>query len=186
MLAARRSVKPEASAAAGEDTILQVDGVSVEFGTVKALDRVSLRVLTGRTVAVVGGSGSGKSTLARVIAGLRAPFEGCMRFEGRDLPPSIKGRNRSELQRIQMIHQTPDTALNPRQTVREIVGRPLRFYFGMTGKDQDKRLAELLELTELGTRLTDRLPGELPAGRSTASASHAPSRPTRLWLSATR
>jgi peptide/nickel transport system ATP-binding protein len=83
-----------------------------------------VRVPRGRTVAVVGESGSGKSTLARVITGLLPPAKGEITFEGKRLPPALKDRSKDQLRRLQMIYQMPDTALNPRRRVRDIIGRP--------------------------------------------------------------
>ena len=84
---------------------------------------------TGKTVAVVGESGSGKSTLARVITGLLPPFKGQIAFQGETLAPSYKQRAKDQLRHLQMIYQMPDVALNPRQKVRDIIGRPLTFYW---------------------------------------------------------
>ena len=64
-----------------------------------------------------------------------------------------------------MIYQMPDTALNPRQRVRDVIGRPLAFYFGMKGKEKDDRIRELLEMIELTpAKYKDRYPGELSGG----------------------
>ena len=76
---------------------------------------------------------------------------------------SIKGTKK---RRIQMIYQMADTAMNPRQSVREIIGRPLEFYLGMTGFKKDARVLELLEMIELDGRFLDRLPGELSGGQN--------------------
>jgi peptide/nickel transport system ATP-binding protein len=83
----------------------------------------------------VGESGSGKSTTARVITGLLPPLSGNVTFNGEALPlAKLKDRSKDQLRRIQMIYQMADTAMNPRQTVEEIIGRPLEFYLGLTGK----------------------------------------------------
>jgi peptide/nickel transport system ATP-binding protein len=66
---------------------------------------------------------------------------------------------------MQMIYQMPDTALNPRQKVSDILGRPLSFYFGMPSRERDQRVSELLEMIELAPKkYRDRLPGELSGG----------------------
>src|SRR3546814_14599879 len=77
----------------------------------------------GQTVAVVGESGSGKSTLARVITGLLPQSKGKVIFKGDALPPKFGDRSKLHLRQIQMLYQMADTAMNPRQTVRDIVGR---------------------------------------------------------------
>jgi peptide/nickel transport system ATP-binding protein len=64
-----------------------------------------------------------------------------------------------------MIYQMPDTAVNPRHTVRDVIGRPLEFYLGLKGKDQDRRIGELLDLIELDDSFIERLPGELSGGQ---------------------
>jgi peptide/nickel transport system ATP-binding protein len=114
---------------------------------------------------VVGESGSGKSTLARVITGLLPPLSGEIVFNGNRLPPGLSDRSKDLLRRIQMIYQSPDTALNPRQRVRDVIGRPLEFYLGLKGRKQDARVGELLHLIEMDERYIDRLPGELSGGQ---------------------
>jgi len=81
------------------------------------------------------------------------------------LPPALKARERETLRIMQMIYQMPDTALNPRQKVRDIIGRPLSFYFQMNGSAQEKRIRELLEMIELTPKkYIDRFPGEMSGG----------------------
>ncbi len=104
------------------------------------LQDINLKVRQGRTVALVGESGSGKSTLARVITGLLPPLAGRILFCGEELPPSLESRQRETLRRIQMIYQMPDTALNPRQRIAKILGRPLDFYFGLSAAERDRRI----------------------------------------------
>ena len=150
----------------GEGALLRVRGVDAGYSAaVKVLQDISVEVSRGRTVAVVGESGSGKSTLARVITGLLPPLKGQVVFDGKPLPPALKGRSKDMLRRLQMIYQSPDTALNPRRRVRDILGRPLQFHRGLTGKACERRIVELLELIELDERFIDRLPGELSGGQ---------------------
>lgn len=119
----------------------------------------------GQTLAVVGESGSGKSTLARVLMGLLPARIGRVRFDGKPLAAHMARRERSTLQRMQLIYQIADTALNPRQTVGEIIGRPLTFYAGLRGSARRKRVIELLEQIEMGENFIDRYPGELSGGQ---------------------
>ena len=128
------------------------------------LQNVSFSLTRGQTVAVVGESGSGKSTLARVITGLLPPRNGNIRFNDRELPPALKQRNKHQLREVQMIYQMPDVAMNPRQRVRDIIGRPLSFYLGLKGKEREKRTVELLDQIELSESYIDRLPDELSGG----------------------
>ena len=145
--------------------LLEVRNVSAAYGRHTVLYGVHCRVPRKRTVALVGESGSGKSTTARVIAGLLAPTAGQVLWQGNPLPADFRSRTKAELQRVQMIYQMPDTALNPKRRVRDAIGRPLTFYLGMRGAARIERLRELLALVELEPdRFVDRLPGELSGG----------------------
>jgi len=149
-----------------KDIILKIENIDAAYGGgVKVLDNVSIDVPRGHTVAVVGESGSGKSTTARVITGLLPPNKGKVTFNGEVLPAALKDRSIEQLKKIQMIYQMADTAMNPRHTVRDIIGRPLEFYLGLSGKARDKRLLELLELIELDETFVDRLPAEMSGGQ---------------------
>lgn len=148
------------------DTLLKVENISAAYGNgVQVLHDVSLHVPRGQTLAVVGESGSGKSTLARVITGLLPPFEGKVTFAGDELSNAQKDRSRDHLRRIQLIYQMADTAMNPRQTVGQIIGRPLQFYFGMRGAERKKKVIELLDEIEMGAAFFDRYPAELSGGQ---------------------
>ncbi|GAB5459976.1 ABC transporter ATP-binding protein [Hoeflea alexandrii] len=154
--------KPEVK---GEDIVLSINHVDAAYGPVKVLHDVNISIPRGRTVAVVGESGSGKSTTARVITGLLPPSAGEVVFNGEPLPAALKDRSKDQLQKIQMIYQMADTAMNPRQTVEEIIGRPLEFYLGLTGKAREARVIKLLEMIELDDSFMDRLPSELSGGQ---------------------
>ena len=148
------------------DVILRVDHVDASYtGSAKVLDDVSIDVPRGHTVAIVGESGSGKSTTARAITGLLPPSKGRILFDGNPLPAMLKDRSVDQLQKIQMIYQMADTAMNPRHTVRDIIGRPLEFYLGLRGKERDRRLLDLVEMIELDESFIDRLPAELSGGQ---------------------
>ena len=149
-----------------DDIALAISNVDASYsGVMKVLDNVTVRIPRGKTVAVVGESGSGKSTLARAITGLLPPSKGRISFNGKDLPARLQDRDRDTLRRIQMIYQSADTALNPRQTVRDIIGRPLEFYLGLTGAAKDRRIVKLLESIELSEDFIDRYPGEMSGGQ---------------------
>ncbi len=151
--------------AAGESAI-QLNQVHASYGPFKALDDISLTVRRGETVAVVGESGSGKTTLARVVAGLLSPTSGTVMLGSETLQRSYLNRSADALRRIQYIHQMPDTALNPQQTVRKILGRALQFYFGITGHELRDRLHRLIEMIELDpSAILDRRPAELSGGQ---------------------
>lgn len=148
------------------NALLKVDNVSAEYSNgFKVLHGVSLHLCKGQTLAIVGESGSGKSTLARVITGLLPPSEGKITFDGKPLTPSLKARPKDDLRRIQLIYQMADTAMNPRQTVRDIIGRPLTFYDGLRGAAKTARVKELLDQIEMGNGFIDRYPAELSGGQ---------------------
>ena len=129
------------------------------------LKNVSVDLPAGQTLAIVGESGSGKSTLARVITGLLPASQGRITFDGRDLSPDLAGRSRDDLRELQMIYQMADVAMNPRQTVETIIGRPLEFYFGLRGAAKRQRVQELLDQIEMGAGYADRYPAELSGGQ---------------------
>lgn len=147
------------------DIILEVENVSATYtGKELVLRDIDLKIRRGRTVALVGESGSGKSTLARAITGLLPPIKGRVIYDGKDLPPALKNRKKDSLRVMQMIYQMPDTALNPRQRVSKIIGRPVQFYYGIGGKEGEKRVLELLDMIELTPKYKDRFPTELSGG----------------------
>ena len=147
------------------DIILEVEDVSASYtGKELVLQDIDLKIRRGRTVALVGESGSGKSTLARAITGLLPPLKGHVLYDGQELPAALKDRKRESLKVMQMIYQMPDTALNPRQRVSRVIGRPLQFYYGMGGKEMEKRVLELLDVIELTPKYKDRYPPELSGG----------------------
>jgi peptide/nickel transport system ATP-binding protein len=159
-----RSIEKEEEVS--DDIILKVDGIDASYtGSDKVLHDVTIVVPRGHTVSIVGESGSGKSTVARAITGLLPPSKGQILFNGKPLPPALKDRSIEQLQKIQMIYQMADTAMNPRHTVRDIIGRPLEFYLGLRGKKRDQRLLELLTMIELDETFADRLPAELSGGQ---------------------
>ena len=150
----------------GEPPLLTVSNVSASYSTlVKVIDNVSLELGRGDTLAVVGESGSGKSTLARVIVGLLPREEGDIRFRGESLPPRLADRKRDLLRRVQMIYQIPDVALNPRQTLYDVIGRPVRFYFKRSQAEVRERVHELLRQIDLPESFASRHPGELSGGQ---------------------
>ena len=149
------------------EPVLQVNGITARYKGLNfdVLHNVNVELHPGQTLAVVGESGSGKSTLARVITGLLPQSDGEITFAGRKLSSELKGRTREDLRELQMIYQMADVAMNPRQTVGTIIGRPLEFYFNMHGAEKRKRIIELLDEIELGEQFIDRYPAELSGGQ---------------------
>ena len=147
--------------------VLSVANVTARYrGTsFDVLKNVTVDLAPGQTLAVVGESGSGKSTLARAITGLLPPTQGRITFAGRMLSGDLAGRSKDDLRELQMIYQMADTAMNPRQTVGTIIGRPLEFYFGLRGEAKRKRIQDLLDQIEMGKGYADRYPAELSGGQ---------------------
>lgn len=147
--------------------LLRVENITARYkGTnLDVLSDVNIELHPGQTLAVVGESGSGKSTLARVITGLLPQTVGDITFDGRALPPAQKARRRDDLRELQMIYQMADTAMNPRQTVGTIIGRPLEFYFGYKGAEKRQKILDLLDKIEMGPEFLDRYPAELSGGQ---------------------
>ena len=158
----RSLTKPEEK---GTEIILDIENINASYGRSKVLFNVSLQIPKGKTLAIVGESGSGKSTLAKVITGLLPLTDGKIFYWKNELPPSLTKRSKEQLRRIQMIFQMPDTAINPRQTVEEIIGRPITFYHGLTKKDRRKNVIELLKMIELDESYLNRYPFELSGGQ---------------------
>ncbi|MFT6675211.1 MAG: peptide/nickel transport system ATP-binding protein [Sulfitobacter sp.] len=150
-----------------DSPLLSVENVTARYrGTdFDVLKGINVELHPGQTLAIVGESGSGKSTLARVITGLLPASDGQIVFDGHTLTPDLATRPLEDLRELQMIYQMADTAMNPRQTVGTIIGRPLEFYFGLKGKAKQKRIQELLDEIELGEGFQDRYPAELSGGQ---------------------
>lgn len=160
-----RKVEHRPSTPSTGEPLLRVENVCAAYAQgPNILENVSLEVGRQQTVAVVGESGSGKSSLARAITGLLTPSKGTIRLDGKLLSGQLHKRSRADLKRIQMIYQSPDTALNPRQQISEVLGRPLEFYRGIRGKSQEKHVANLLEMIDLNEGFATRFPGDLSGG----------------------
>ncbi|MFK0291943.1 dipeptide ABC transporter ATP-binding protein [Streptomyces sp. NPDC090442] len=134
---------------------------------VAAVRGVSLHVARGETLGLVGESGSGKSTLARVLAGLRQPTAGAVRFDGRDITRAASDtRLRRELSReVQLVFQDPYASLNPGRTVEEIVTTPLRIHTTLDARSRRLRAVELLDQVGLSSAHLPRYPHEFSGGQ---------------------
>ena len=172
------AVRPPPAAGQGDESLdehrreapaLEVRNVNAGYGrgasAIRVLSDVNVSVQRGHTVGVIGESGCGKSTLARVMSGLLPARDGDVLLDGDRLQPSLRRRRRSELQKIQFVFQMADTALNPRQRIDHILGRPLEFYLGLRGAEKRKRIAELLDMVELPAEFAGRYPEELSGGQ---------------------
>lgn len=173
LLAAFQPVSYQTAAAPEKAApVLETAGLCAGYGIVrngepaaKVLRSVSFRLERGRNLGVIGESGSGKSTLARAIAGILPAYRGAVLLDGKELPRDLRARNKEHLRRVQIVFQLADTALNPAQSIGAIIGRPLKFYHGMTGETQEKRVIELLDMVRLPGAIRHRLPAELSGGQ---------------------
>ena len=156
--------------------LIEVERLSVHYGRkpflAKLLGRrntqftgnraISLSLQPGEILGIVGESGSGKSTLARALTGLN-PFEGMVRFAGRPIS-GLGDMDRSYRRDVQIIFQHPDSSLNPRQRIGEILSRPLELY-GEPGREPDKAaITRLLEEVHLPAAYAQRYPHQLSGG----------------------
>lgn len=152
------------------DTAIEVKGLTKHFrgspsGHFTAVDEVSFEVAAGSTFALVGESGSGKSTTARMIMGLTRSDAGSVRIQGREATGLSGAAQRAIWREIQLVHQNPQVALDPRLTIAEIVAEPLAA-FGLAGRsERQKRVAELLDRVGLSGALAARKPRELSGGQ---------------------
>ena len=148
-----------------EEPILKVEHITAGYNNgPDVLHDVSFNVQRGRTVAVVGESGSGKTSIARVITGFLPQSQGMVYFDGIEMSPQLKHRDKDRLRKWQMIFQMPDVAVNPRHKVKDIIGRPINFYYNPGKKQTRRRVSELLNMIELNDTYLDRYPSELSGG----------------------
>ena len=132
--------------------------------TTRAVDGVSLDVRPGETVGLVGESGSGKTTIAETVVGLGKPTGGSITFKGQPIDrPATTGEGYRRRTRI--VFQNPDSSLNPKKTIREILARPLKaFKIAADASARETRLWDLMEMVSLTPAYLDRFPGELSGG----------------------
>ncbi|MES0827094.1 ABC transporter ATP-binding protein [Ruegeria sp. SCP11] len=158
----------KAPVAADSVPVVALRGVTAQYPAMQTpvLKDVSIEFHAGRTVAVVGESGSGKSTTARSLMGLLPPVQGDMLLNGAPLSPAFRKRSKDELQAVQMIYQMADTALNPKQRIHDIIGRPMTYYRGLKGRQLTEEIRALLDDIELEPdQYINRLPSELSGGQ---------------------
>ena len=164
----RAPAAPRLSASQSREPLLSVTGLRKTYRgrgqhTIAVHD-VSLEVMRGETFGLVGESGSGKTTLARCLVGLTEPDGGHLLFAGKNVPWPSRHRGRAILQKMQMVFQNPDTTLNPRWTVRRILGRAVRVFLGLSGGAQRRRVTELANRVRLEPRHLDLRAAQLSGG----------------------
>jgi peptide/nickel transport system ATP-binding protein len=131
---------------------------------------IDLTVRPRECVALVGESGSGKTTLARCIGGLHRDYEGDVVYRGTVLPAGARARDRDTRREIQYVFQSPYSSLNPRKTIGQIIGQPLRLFFDVGGADEKRRIVEALDRVQLGSTVLDRYPHQLSGGERQRAA----------------
>ena len=152
---------------------LEVRGLVKDFplprsgggGTLRAVDDVSFRVPRGGTLALVGESGSGKSTTARLALRLAEPTAGQVLVGGRDVSHTRGSELRALRRQMQIVYQNPYSSLDPRWSVGQIVGEPLRAFGVGDRRTRATRTAELLDLVALPVSVAQRRPAELSGGQ---------------------
>ena len=153
-----------------EDVLLRVEDLVVEFptraGKVHAVSGISLDILPGETLGLVGESGCGKSTTGRAIIQLPAPTSGKVQFDGLDLTTLHGKALRHRRTKLQLIFQDPISSLNPRRRVRDILLEPLRIWKRGTKDEQEKVVRETLDAVGLDPdNALDRRPHQFSGGQ---------------------
>ncbi|HVT70337.1 MAG TPA: ATP-binding cassette domain-containing protein, partial [Trebonia sp.] len=158
---------PPRSAAGGEP-VIAVSGLRKTYRhagrVLRAVDDVSFAIAAGETLGLVGESGSGKTTVARIALGLLAPDAGQVRIGGTEWTGLPERQRRAHRRDIQLIAQDPLGSFDPRYTVRSIIAESLHAA-GMPRAEQDRRVAEVLDLVRLGPDYADRHPRSLSGGQ---------------------
>ncbi|MFE7741616.1 ABC transporter ATP-binding protein [Nocardia sp. NPDC057455] len=147
------------------DVVLRAEGINASIDGHQVLADIGFVLEAGSVLAVVGASGAGKTTLARVVAGLHHSATGSLELHGNPIVVGANRRVRYGAGGIQLVTQNPRSALNPRRTVAQTLGRPLRRIGRVTRGDLARRVAELLAAVELSADLAARYPHELSGGQ---------------------
>ncbi|MFI9011405.1 dipeptide ABC transporter ATP-binding protein [Actinosynnema sp. NPDC053489] len=149
----------------GEDPVLVLTDLTVDYGRFRAVDRVGLHIGRGEVLGLVGESGSGKSSLAGAVTGLVTPSGGVVGLAGQDLA-RLRGRAAKHARgRIGMVFQDPASSLNPRATIARSVAAPLLLHGPLRGAALARRVDELLDAVRLSPSLRERYPHELSGGQ---------------------
>lgn len=159
---------------ASSNELLRVENLKVHFPvagrvgrkhTVHAVDGVSFGVAQDEALGIIGESGCGKSTTGRAIVHLNEPTDGRITFRGKDITRPQRSARRALREQIQFVFQDPQSSLNPRMTVEEIIAEPLRAYGRWNAKTGPEKVSELLNRVGLPTEARRRYPHEFSGGQ---------------------
>lgn len=158
-----------------QEPIIFLDNINVIFKTrtgsifkpnkVHAVKDLTIKVMPGETVGIVGESGCGKSTTANVMCGLQAPTSGKVYFKGKDVTRRTAQMRKDMGRVISVVFQDPATALNARMSVHDQLIDPLNVHHVGTKDEREKRALELIEMVGLPRSVMDALPGQLSGGQ---------------------
>ena len=148
-----------------DDPLVVVEGVSKDFKSVRAVDDVSFSVHRHETFALVGESGSGKTTTARMVLRQLDPSTGSISFDGEDITRARGRALRSLRRRAQLIYQNPYASLDPRFSIAEVIGEPLRAFGVGNAASRLARARDLLDQVRLPSSTLRRRPAELSGGQ---------------------
>ncbi|KGJ81107.1 peptide ABC transporter ATPase [Cryobacterium roopkundense] len=167
--ATERATAPEPVGAG--DAVLQMDDIAVEFGkrgkikAFRAVDGVSLSIRSGEVLGLVGESGSGKTTIGRAAVGLQPIVEGSLIVTGRDITKATRKDLQGLRRRVGIVFQDPSSSLNPRLSIGDSIGEPLKLAGESKGKALGLRIEELLDSVRLPRSYRNRYPHELSGGQ---------------------
>ncbi|MGQ7312578.1 ABC transporter ATP-binding protein [Microbacterium arabinogalactanolyticum] len=152
------------------NALLEVEDLVVQYRAprrqvVRAVDGVSFRVGRDEALGVIGESGCGKTTTGKAVAQLERPHEGHILFQGEDLVSASRARRRALRRQIQFVFQDPQSSLNPRMTIQEIIAEPLRAFGEWHGSASRDYVVELLDLVGLNAATLRRYPHEFSGGQ---------------------
>ena len=155
--------------------IIHLDNISVDFKTrtgsilhpniVHAVKNLTLKLMPGETIGIVGESGCGKSTTANVMCGLQSPTKGKVFFKGKDVTHRTANDRKVIGRVISVVFQDPATALNARMSVADQLMDPMKVHNVCTPAERDQRIHELIGMVGLPESALDALPGQLSGGQ---------------------
>lgn len=165
----------ETSNAKEQTSIIFLDDIRVVFNTrtgsilhpnkVTAVDGLTIKLMPGETIGIVGESGCGKSTTANVMCGLQAPTSGKVYFKGVDVTKRTADMRKTIGRVISVVFQDPATALNARMTVHDQLLDPMIVHNVGTKAEREKRIKELIEMVGLPSSVLEALPGQMSGGQ---------------------